>query len=112
MDYCISLSSNFCQVAVIPNIYFFWNMVGDLFTGKLSKISAEEKIDLILEVLIPAAYLRLNKKNSREELRKINSYKREIRNLLKNSDLEEYKKQELEYKLRFCDSLLAEEFSE
>ncbi len=88
-------------------------MGGDLFCwGKLSKISAEEKIELFFEVLIPAAYLRLNKKNSREELRKINLYKREIRNLLKNSDLEEYIKQELEYKLRFCDSLLGEEFSE
>jgi len=31
-------------------------MVGDLFCwGKLSKISAEEKIELFFEVLIPAA---------------------------------------------------------
>lgn len=78
-------------------------MVRDLFWGKLENIKPEEKIDLIFEVLIPASYLRAANGNSREEMKKINFYRREIEKLLANSNLEDYKKQELVHRLRYCD---------
>lgn len=81
-------------------------MVGDLFWGKLKNIKPEEKIDLIFEVLIPASYLKAVNGNSKEELMKINSYKREVGRLLINSDLELYERQEFTHRLRSCDFLL------
>ena len=79
-----------------------------LFWGKLSKIPPEEKINLIFEVLIPASYLKAVNGGNTQEFKKIDSYKKEVEKLLKNSDLEEYKKQEITYKLKHFDFVLGE----
>jgi hypothetical protein len=84
-------------------------MVRVLYWGKLSKIPIEEKIDLVFDVLIPSSYLRAVNGNSKEELKKMSFYKREIGELLTNSNLEDYKKQELAHRLRYCGFLLGEE---
>jgi len=79
-------------------------MVRVLLWGNLSNISSEDKINLILDILIPASYLRGLNKNSKE-LKKVDFYKREIKKLLKNPDIELYKKQEFEYLLKDNDFL-------
>ncbi|MCK4730701.1 MAG: hypothetical protein KAT28_05275 [Candidatus Aenigmarchaeota archaeon] len=77
-------------------------MVRVLLWGKLSKISSEDKINLIFDVLMPASYLRgLNK--DKKELDKINFYKREAKKLLKSPDIEFHKKQEFLHLLKDCD---------
>ena len=78
-------------------------MVRDLCWGKLSKIHTEEKINLIFEVLIPVTYLKAVNRN-KKKIRKIDIYRKEIENLLANSNLEDYKRQELAHRLRYFDS--------
>ncbi len=78
-------------------------MVRVLLWGKLSNISFEDKIRLILDILMPASYLRgLNR--DKKELNKMGFYKREIKKLLKSPDIEFHKKQEFLY--LFKDNML------
>ncbi len=74
-------------------------MVGVLLWGKLSNISSEDKVNLILDILIPASYLRGLNRN-KKELNKVDFYKKEAKKLLKNPDIEFYKKQEFGYILK------------
>lgn len=74
-------------------------MIRGLFGGKLKNIPVEERINLIFDVLLPATYLEYKEKK-RRSIRKFNFYLKEVKRLLEKSNMEVYKRQEIEYRLR------------